>query len=117
MVHLALVFAACVDAIPPGDDGACARIKAHFGVDECGTVYQFLIPAQTPSGFTEFCVPGRLLDEAEYHYGPAEPTPRFHTFGVAVADCAYQCPSAVGCNSYRDEYTGLGGCFCPTGTD
>lgn len=115
-IHVALVVAACVDTLEPsGSDGVCARIKAQFGVDECGVVYEFKRPANTPSGWTEFCVPGRLLADAESMYGHAEPSPRFNTYTRGFVDppCAYQCPSAHGCNAYRDEVTGLGGCFCP----
>jgi hypothetical protein len=118
-IHLALVFMACVeDVVPSGDDGVCARIKAQFNVDECGVVYEFKRPANTPSGWTEFCIPSRdgLLDLAESVYGPGEPSPRFdeYTRGFVDPPCAYQCPSKTGCNCYRDtDPQRTGGCFCP----
>lgn len=117
-IHVALLFVACVDAIEPGgNDGVCARIKAQFDVDECGVVYEFKRPANTPSGWTEFCVPGRLLSLAESMYGPGEPSPRFdeYTQGLYEPPCAYACPSANGCNAYRDtDPQHTGGCFCPS---
>jgi hypothetical protein len=117
-IHLALVFMACVeDVVPSGDDGVCARIKAQFHVDECGVVYEFKRPANTPSGWTEFCVPSRLLADAENMYGPAEPSPRFETYTQGLVDppCAYQCPSKTGCNAFRDtDPQRTGGCYCPT---
>jgi hypothetical protein len=119
LISAVMLIGCAEDVVPSGGESVCLRYAKTFGAKECGVVYQFPIPAQTPSGYIEFCIPGRdgLLEQAEDLYGPSKPSPRFdkYTQGLYKPPCAYQCPSKEGCNAYVDSTRNpdLGGCFCP----